>query len=57
VSMKYNKLDKLWQKGVIKINKDKDRELSPTALNPLVGIDSYTEKIETDAITEQINEE
>ena len=39
------------------MNKDKDLELSPTALNPIVGIDSYTEKIETDSITEQRNEE
>jgi hypothetical protein len=39
------------------MNKDKELELLPTALNPLVGIDSYNEKIETEIITEQMNEE
>jgi hypothetical protein len=39
------------------MNKDKELELSPTALNPLFGIDSYNEKIETETKTEQMNEE
>lgn len=39
------------------MNKEKELELSPTALNPLVGIESYNEKTETETITEQMNEE
>lgn len=39
------------------MNKERELELSPTALNPLVGIELYDEKVETVNRTEQVEEE
>jgi hypothetical protein len=39
------------------MKKDRELELSPTALNPLVGIEIFDEKIETKDLTEHPYEE
>lgn len=38
------------------MKKERELELSPTALNPLVGIELYDEKVETVNGTEQVDE-
>lgn len=39
------------------MKKDRELELSPTALNPLVGIEVFEEKIETTDVAEHLIEE
>ncbi len=39
------------------MDKEKERELSPTALNPLVGIESLNDKNENEELDEKILEE